>query len=72
MKAKYSLLLVIIFVALKYATAQEISVFLNEENTIEVIDSELKEKLMLFLEYDNFKEARVFKSDENTYILVIQ
>jgi len=72
MKANYFLFIIIIFVAVKFAKAQEISVFLNEENTIEVIDSELKEKLMLFLEYDNFKEARVFKSDENTYFLVIQ
>ncbi len=72
MKAKYFLLLVIIFFRINFTQAQEISVFLNEENTIEVIDSELKEKLMLFLEYDNFKEARVFKRDENTYFLVIQ
>ncbi|NLO20209.1 MAG: hypothetical protein GX121_10135 [Ignavibacteria bacterium] len=72
MRIKNFYSLIIIIFASFYASAQEISVFFDEENKIEFINAELNENLNLFTEYPGFKEARVFQSDENTFFLVIQ
>ncbi len=50
-------------------TAQEVLVAIDEQGKIELIDSQLEKKLNLFQEYENFKEARLFKVSDSAYVL---
>jgi len=52
-------------------TAQEVLVAIDEQGKIELIDSQLEKKLNLFQEYENFKEARLFKVSDSAYVLEI-
>ncbi len=73
MKSKFSYVFMIIFVFgfWEICAAQEVQVSLDQEGKIEVIDSKLEKKLGLFKDYNNFKEARLFKTSDSTYVLEI-
>jgi len=43
----------------------------NEENTIEVIDRDVAKKLGLFGEYENFKEAKIYITENGEYVLEV-
>lgn len=54
------------------ATAQEAQVPLDEEGQVTVVDAALAQRLGLFTEYENFGEARLFRTGAGSYELVIQ
>ncbi len=56
---------------LELANAQEIQIPIDEEGKIEYIDSKLEQKLNLFTEYVNFREARLFQISNSLFVLEI-
>ncbi|MDP8238871.1 MAG: hypothetical protein P9X24_07265 [Candidatus Hatepunaea meridiana] len=51
--------------------AQEAQIPVDEEGKIEYIDSELEQKLGLFTDYTNFREARLFQVSDTLFVLEI-
>jgi hypothetical protein len=52
-------------------SAQEIQVPIDEEGKLEYIDAKLEQKLGLFTDYINFREARLFQISDTTFVLEI-
>jgi len=52
-------------------TAQETQIPIDSQGKIEFIDAKLEQKLGLFAEYENFREARLFQISEADYVLEI-
>jgi hypothetical protein len=52
--------------------AQEVQVPFDSAGRIEVITSDMEDKLQLFPEYPNFQEARLFQKKDNSYFLEIR
>jgi hypothetical protein len=74
MKTKMKLLILLGFmlgISFSNALAQEVQVPIDSLKNIEIIDEELEDKLNLFPEYENFREARLFQKDPQNYILEI-
>lgn len=51
--------------------SQEEQIPIDSTRKIEIIDEELEQKLNLFPEYPDFKEARLYQKDQSNYILEI-
>ncbi|MBM2816696.1 MAG: hypothetical protein HW421_3458 [Ignavibacteria bacterium] len=51
--------------------AQETQVPMDLDSKVDVIDSQLEAKLALFTKYQEFVEAKLFKSSDNSYFLEI-
>ncbi|MEX0599070.1 MAG: hypothetical protein WD205_00425, partial [Rhodothermales bacterium] len=52
--------------------AQEVQVPFDEDGRLTVIDADLEERLDLFPAYDAFREARLFRASDGSFVLVIQ
>lgn len=73
MKIK-ALLIIILLLSISFAVssyAQEAQVPIDEEGKLEYIDSRLEQKLGLFTEYQNFREARLFQVSDTSFVLEI-
>lgn len=66
-------LLVVVFclIPFNYLFSQEVQVPIDPENNIKIIDKEMESKLVLFSEYPDFQEARLYKRDDQHFILEI-
>jgi hypothetical protein len=51
--------------------AQEIQTPLDSAGTVEIIDQQLEQKLELFPEYANFREARLYQVSDTSFVLEI-
>ena len=64
--------IMLLFICLtEISNAQEVQISIDEEGKIEYIDSKLKQKLELFTEYSNFREARLFQISDTSFVLEI-
>lgn len=73
MKKKISIVFIVpLFICLTEITsAQEVQIPIDEEGKIEYIDWKLEQKLRLFTEYSNFREARLFQISDTSFVLEI-
>ena len=65
------IILVLIFLAPILSVAQEIQVPIDNENKVLVVDKDLESELGIFPEYIGFVAAKLFKSDDGTYVLEV-
>ncbi len=71
MKRIISLLTLIFICILQSAYGQEMQVPIDQEGKIFVIDLELRQKLEIFTELNDFQEARLFQTSDSMYIMEI-
>jgi hypothetical protein len=67
----FSIVFLILFPLLSRAHAEEVLIYIDNENKIQVIDADLEKKLNLFPDYKDFIEARIFRISEEEYLLEI-
>ncbi|MDA3843820.1 MAG: hypothetical protein PF588_05550 [Candidatus Kapabacteria bacterium] len=65
------IILLLIFCAPIFTEAQEIQVPIDNENKVLVVDKDLESKLAIFTEYKGFVDAKLFKSDDGTFVLEV-
>ncbi|MCK5741596.1 MAG: hypothetical protein KAH48_05210 [Chlorobi bacterium] len=65
------IILLLIFCAPIFTKAQEIQVPIDNENKVFVVDKDLESKLAIFPKYKGFVDAKLFKSDDGTFVLEV-
>ncbi len=70
-KTLFFFILVLFICLTEISSAQEVQIPIDEESKIEYIDSKLEQKLGLFTEYTNFREARLFQVSDTSFVLEI-
>jgi hypothetical protein len=65
------LIAVLPLVPLVSAHAQEVLVPIDAEGKVKYVDAKLEQRLGLFTEYENFREARLFQVSDTSFVLEI-